>query len=174
MNPAVFGTVTATSACSLGTQGSGAGDYGPDRIGKTLYDAAGRVAEQRTAVGITNAQSPDPGGREAIEAAATYTANGRVATVTDAEGNRTSYEYDGHDRLLNTRYPVAAKGALTSAPTSGSAADYEQLTYESLAGGTRTSPLVAAFRNRAGQSAAFGYDALGRQISRTCRAASPT
>ena len=29
----------------------------------------------------------------------TYTSNGRLQTLTDAEGNMTTYEYDGFDRL---------------------------------------------------------------------------
>lgn len=145
MNPAVFATVTATSACTLGTQGS----YGPDRIAKTLYDSAGRVYRTRTAVGTAD---------EADEATVTFTANGQVETLTDAENNKTTYVYDGHDRLTTTYYPSATKGAGTS-----NGADYEQLTYESLAGGTRTSNLVAAFRNRAAETIGYGYDALGRQ-----------
>jgi RHS repeat-associated protein len=160
MNPAVFATVTATSACSLGTQGTGAGDYGPDRISKTLYDAVGRVYQAKTAVGIT--------GEEANEVTRTFTANGQVESVTDAEGNKTTYEYDGHDRLAKTRYPDTTKGAGTSSTT-----DYEQPTYESLAGGTRTSPLVVAYRNRANQTANFGYDALGRQISKDLPGSEP-
>jgi RHS repeat-associated protein len=160
MNMAVFGTVTATSACSLGTQGSGTGDYGPDRITKTVYDAAGRVAQVKTALGTAD---------EANEVTTTYTANGRVETVTDAEGNKTTYEYDGHDRLAKTYFPLPSpKGAGSS-----NGADYEQLTYESLAGGARTSPLVVAFRNRAAQSIGFGYDALGRTISKDLPGSEP-
>ncbi|HEX8466707.1 MAG TPA: hypothetical protein VF620_02750, partial [Allosphingosinicella sp.] len=33
-------------------------------------------------------------------------------------------------------------------------------------GGTRTSPLVVSFRNRAGETTGFGYDALGRPVSK--------
>jgi YD repeat-containing protein len=160
MNPAVFGTVTATSACALGTQGTGAGDYGPDRIARNLYDAAGRVYQTRTAVGTAD---------EANEATTTFTANGQVETVTDGEGNKTTYEYDGHDRLAKTRFPSTTKGAGTSSTT-----DYEQPTYESLASGTRTTSLVVGYRNRANQTANFGYDALGRQTSKDLPAASPT
>ena len=108
MNPAVFGP-TPPAACSLGPEGND----GPDRITKTFYDAAGRVTEVKTALGTAD---------EASEVTATYTANGRVETVTDGENNKTTYEYDGHDRLLNTRYPVQAMGANASAPTSGPAA----------------------------------------------------
>lgn len=105
MNPAVFGS-TLPAACTLGTQGTGTNDFGPDRITKTSYDEAGRVTQVKTALG-----TPD----EASEVIATYTANGVVETVTDGENNKTTYDYDGHDRLLNTRYPVSTKGALTSA-----------------------------------------------------------
>ncbi|MGA9581608.1 MAG: RHS repeat-associated core domain-containing protein, partial [Allosphingosinicella sp.] len=160
MNPAVFATVTATSACTLGTQGSGAGDYGPDRITKAIYDSVGRVYQVKTAVGVT--------GQEANEATATFTANGLMQTVTDGENNKTTYEYDGHDRLSKTYYPSVTKGAGTS-----NGADYEQLGYESLAGGTRTSNLVAALRNRANQSIGFGHDALGRLTSKDLPGAEP-
>ena len=40
--------------------------------------------------------------RNSVEAteSSTYTANGRLATVTDGEENRTTYVHDGHDRLV--------------------------------------------------------------------------
>lgn len=98
MNPAVFGTVTATPACALGTQGSGTDDHGPDRIAKSFYDAAGRAYQVKTAFGVT--------GQEADEGTRTFTANGPVESVTDAEGNRTTYEYDGHDRLAKTYFSL--------------------------------------------------------------------
>jgi YD repeat-containing protein len=92
-----------------------------------------------------------------------------VQWVKDGENNKTTYEYDGHDRLVRTYYPVPSpKGAGTS-----NGGDYEQSTYESLAGGTRTSGLIAAFRNRAGESIGFGYDALGRMTSKDLPGAEP-
>jgi RHS repeat-associated protein len=163
MNLALFGS-TLPAACTLGTQGTGTNDFGPDRIAKTFYDAAGRVTQVKVALGTAD---------EADESTVTYSANGQVQTVIDGENNKTSYEYDGHDRLLNTRYPVATKGALASAPTSGSGADFEQLTYESLAGGTRTSPLVVAFRNRAGESIGFSYDSLGQVTAKDLPGSEP-
>ncbi|HEX8644504.1 MAG TPA: RHS repeat domain-containing protein [Allosphingosinicella sp.] len=69
---------------------------------------AGRTTETRTSI-------------EAAEATTTYSANGRVLTVTDGENNRTSYEYDGFDRLRRTIFPLAAQGANAS-----NAADYEE------------------------------------------------
>ena len=150
MNSAIFATI-ATGACSLGTQGTGSGDFGPDRIVRTLYDAAGRATEVKVALGTAD---------EASEVATTYTGNGLVQTLTDGENNRTTFEYDGHDRPGKTRYPVATKGAGTSSTT-----DYEQTGYETFAGGARTSGLAVSFRNRAGQTIGFGHDSLGRRTS---------
>jgi RHS repeat-associated protein len=94
---------------------------------------------------------------QADEVTNSYTPNGKLETLTDAENNRTTYEYDGHDRLIRTVYPSASKGSGAS-----NYADFEQLGYETTAGGTRTSGTVASFRNRAGEVIGFGYDNLGR------------
>jgi RHS repeat-associated protein len=144
MNTAAFGALPS-SACTLGTSGS----YGPDRIVKTFRDAAGQVTRTTSALGVTGVESND--------VTTTYTSNGAVQTVMDAESNKTTYVYDGHDRLSQTQYPSATKGAGTS-----NTGDYEQPTYETTAGGTRTSGTVSAFRNRAGESIGFTVDALGR------------
>ena len=107
LNPAIFATIT-TSACALGAQGTGTDDHGPDRITKMTYDAAGQLL--KTTLAYLTADQAD-------DTANTYTDNGHLATVTDAENNRTTFEYDGHDRLKITRYPVATLGALTSSTT---------------------------------------------------------
>ncbi|MEG3125131.1 RHS repeat-associated core domain-containing protein [Sphingomonas sp. GB1N7] len=137
MNPSVWATPLAT-ACTGGTAGSA----GPDRITRTTYDAAGQVAKVTSAYGTAD-QSDD--------AISTYNPNGTTSTQTDAVGNRTSYVYDGFDRLSQTRYPVTSVGAATS-----STSDYEQLGYD--AGGNVTSR-----RLRDGQTLYYGYDALGRR-----------
>jgi RHS repeat-associated protein len=155
MNPAAFGSLPA-SACTLGTQGSN----GPDRISKTYYDSAGRAYQVKTAFGVT--------GQEANEVTKTFTANGKAETVTDGEGNKTTYVFDGHDRLSQTQYPSATKGAGTS-----NSADYEQPTYENTAGGTRTSGTVTAFRNRAGESIGFTTDGLGRVTAKNLPGSEP-
>jgi YD repeat-containing protein len=111
MNVAVYGSLPA-SACTLGTQGN----FGPDRIARTVYDAAGQVTQLQVAVGTADA---------ATERTLTYSSNGRLTTLKDAENNLTTYEYDGHDRLAKTRFPVTAQGANSSSTT-----DYEQLTYD--------------------------------------------
>ena len=86
----------------------------------------------------------------ADEVAATYTANGRQETLTDGEGNRTTFVYDGHDQAVRMRLPVATQGAGTS-----STSDYEELTYDAAGN-------VTAQRLRDGTSIAFTYDALNR------------
>src|ERR1700688_1317938 len=48
-------------------------------------------------------------------APAAYTANGKLATFTDARGNTTSYTYDGFDRLSQITYPIGI--AWSPAPT---------------------------------------------------------
>eukprot|EP01035_Chromulina_nebulosa_P063184 gene63184-86430_t len=111
MNSATWSSLPS-SACSPGTTGS----YGPDRISKRTYDAAGQATKLQTAYGTSV---------QADEASESYNNNGTLATVTDAEGNKTSYTYDGFDRLLKTSHPSTTAGAGTSSST-----DYEQLTYD--------------------------------------------
>ena len=141
MNPAAFGSLPA-SACTLGTQGS----FGPDRIVKTTYDNADRVTLVQSAYG-----TPD----QASDVATAYTVNGQVAYVIDGESNRTTYEYDGHDRAIKIRYPVAAKGANASSTT-----DYDQLTYGD-------NVRVTQRRLRDGKTIAFAYDDLDRLTAMT-------
>ncbi|MEJ7777003.1 MAG: RHS repeat-associated core domain-containing protein [Sphingomicrobium sp.] len=136
MNTAVYGSLPA-SACTLSTQGS----HGPDSISKTVYDAAGQATQIQIGVGTAAA---------ANERTLTYTNNGELKTLKDAENNLTTYEYDGFDRLLKTRYPVATKGASASSTT-----DYEQLGYD-------PNGNVISRRLRDEQSIAFTYDALNR------------
>lgn len=135
MNPSVFASLPG--ACEPGTAGS----YGPDRIVKTSYDAAGQATKTTSAYG-----TPE----QADDATATYTGNGQVATMTDAENNQTSYAYDGFNRLVTTSYPSATKGAGTS-----SSSDYEQLSYD--AGSN-----VTTRRLRDGSSIGYSYDANNR------------
>lgn len=75
MDPASFGGLS--DACTL----SAAGVFGPDRITRTQYDAADRLLSLEVAVGTADA---------AFEARATYTGNGRLATLTDAAATCTA------------------------------------------------------------------------------------
>lgn len=138
MNPATFGSLPS-SACALASQGSD----GPDRITRNYYDAAGQLTNTRVAVGTG---APDEGDYVVN----TYTANGKVQTITDGENNRTTYEYDGHDRLKKTRYPVPTPGQLTSSDTI-----FELLTCDS-------SGNILQRRLRDGQVINYTYDKLNR------------
>jgi len=135
MNPAAWSTLTA--ACTLQSTGSD----GPDRISRTLYNAAGEATQVQTAYGTSD---------QATVATSTYTGNGRLETLTDGEGNKTTYVYDGHDRLSRTRFPSTTQGSGTSSTT-----DYEELTYD--AGGNVTNR-----RLRDSTNIAFTFDALNR------------
>lgn len=135
MNSATWSSLPG--ACTLATTGSA----GPDRIAKNSYDVADQLTKVQSAYGTAE---------QADESTLTYTSNGRLATATDAEGNKTTYEYDGVDRLLKTRYPSSTAGSGVSSTT-----DYEQLTYDA---GSR----VTSRRLRDGHSIGYTYDNLGR------------
>lgn len=139
MDPAQW--ATQTNACLPQTTAT----LGPDRITRTLYDAAGRVTQVQTAVGTAD---------QTNDVTNTYSNNGKQLTVKDAENNLTTYEYDGHDRVLKTRYPIAIKGAASSSTT-----DYEQATYD--ANGN-----VTQRRLRDGSIIGFAYDNLNRVTSK--------
>jgi RHS repeat-associated protein len=139
MDPGAAAALSA-DACQDSTSGSGE----PDRITRTIRDAADRVTEIRTAVDTDI---------EAAEVRYDYTANGNVAWAMDARGNRTTYGYDGHGRRVRTFYPVAAAGAEQS-----SATDYDEIGYDAAG-------RIDFFRNRAGETTSFRYDALGRRTA---------
>ncbi len=148
MNPATWGSLPP-SACTLGTAGS----FGPDRITRTLRDANGRPTEIKVAVGVAL--------EEATERTLAYSNNGALSHLIDANLNRTTYEYDGHDRLAKTRYPLPAIGANSSSTT-----DFEQLTLD--ANSNVTTRLL-----RGGQSIGYTYDALNRLTLKDLPAAEP-
>jgi RHS repeat-associated protein len=90
----------------------------------------------------------------------TYTVNGKVETLTDARGYRTTYEYDGFDRLVKRRYP---NGGVTNL---SSTTDYEQLTYDDFG-------RVTSERRRSGESFGSSYDNLWRISSRDAPGTQP-
>ncbi|MCI4590385.1 hypothetical protein MOK15_09790 [Sphingobium sp. BYY-5] len=136
MNPANWGP-QASSCTPLQTTGPN----GSDRVVRTNYDAVGRATSVEEGVGTAAA---------ATTWAATYGNNGQQLTDRDGENNLTTYEYDGFDRLVKTRYPNSAKGAGTSSTT-----DYVQLTYDANSNVTNT-------RLRDGQNIGYTYDNLNR------------
>jgi RHS repeat-associated protein len=141
MNPAAFASLPG-SACSLGTEGS----FGPDRITRNVYDAAGQLLQVQRAYGTPLQQN---------YATYTYSSNGKRQTVKDANSNLSTFEYDGLDRLLKLRFPVATSGASQSSTT-----DYEQYGYDAV--GNRIS-----LRKRDGRTISYSYDALNRVRTKT-------
>ena len=139
MNPATWAALPA-DACVAAT----AGPDGADRISRNSYDAQDRVVRIEDGVGA---------GTPVVRSTTGYTANGRVDWLADGMNNRTSYIYDGHDRLVQTRFPVASVGASNS-----STSDYEGLTYDAAG-------RVTQRRLRDGQMIGLGYDAFGRLIT---------
>jgi len=112
---------------------------GPDRVTRSTYDGAGRPLSVVSGYGT---------GAAATEST-TYTKNGKIETVTDAKGNKTTYSYDGFDRPSKIAYP-----SKTTAGTS-SATDYEAPVYD--ANGN-----VTTARLRDGQTIGLTYDSLNR------------
>jgi RHS repeat-associated protein len=140
MNPATFAAPPA-SACTLATTGAN----GPDRISRNTYDLAQRLSKVTT--GYATATPRD-------EATTTYTPNGKVQTLADANGNLTTYSYDALDRPVKTQFPSAANGAVSSTT------DYVQLTYDP----ATANPTQQ--RRRDGQVVTLTYDGRHRVISK--------
>ncbi len=138
MNSATF--VSPPAACALGTSG----DDGPDRITYTAYDAASRVTQVTS--GYLSAAPR-------VEKTATYTDNGKEATVADGKGNLTTYVYDGFDRLAKVRYPNTT--CCTSSMT-----DFDAYGYD--AAGNRTTWQHRPEPGLPGQTETSNFDALNR------------
>ncbi len=122
------------------------GPHGPDRVTYNHYDALSRVWKVTTGYGVT--------GVAADEQIRTFTANGKLETLKDAESNRTTYEYDGYDRLVKTRFPITTKGADQSATD-----NYEQVGYDDNGN-------VTSFRTRRSETLTLVYDNLNRLITK--------
>jgi RHS repeat-associated protein len=166
MNPAAFGSPPA-SACALGVQGTGANDFGPDRITRNIYDAAGQLIQVRGAVGTSV---------EAAQVTYSYTLNGQRDYVIDGNGNRARFTYDGNDRLSRWTFPSTTRPAayndatqVTALASAGSvnAGDYEEYGYD--ANGNRTSLRkrdAAAGGYPNGGVITYQYDALNRMTAK--------
>ncbi|CAL4869731.1 hypothetical protein MMA231_04023 (plasmid) [Asticcacaulis sp. MM231] len=142
LNPSVFGTVTSTGACSLGT----AGADGNDRITKTSYDSSGAVTLVIGAFGTSSART---------EVAKGYNTNGTLAYLEDGNGNRSTYYYDDFNRAYRLCYPI---GTTTHA---SSTTDCAQTNFDNYG---RAGSVIL---RDAASTISFGYDALSRLISKT-------
>ncbi len=120
------------------------GSQGPDRVARYFYDELGRTTQ------VTTGASTDAAAAEAV---ATFTLNGQLATLADARGYLTTYEYDGHDRLVRTRYPDPVTTGVSSAT------DVEIVGYD--ANGN-----VTSFTTRRAETLTMNYDNLNRLLNK--------
>jgi RHS repeat-associated protein len=138
MNPSAF--ASPPGACSLGTQGS----FGPDRITRNVYDAASQLIKVQKAVGTAD---------QVDEVTVTYGSNGQQATVTDGRSYRTTYAYDGHNRLRETFFPSRWEQNVSDF------GDFVQLSYDANSN-------VIQRRLRDGSAISYIFDALDRVVSK--------
>lgn len=152
MNPATFAS-PQVDPCVLDTQGS----FGPDRITRIIYDAAGQRLQLREGVGSDV---------EAAEATWGYNDNGEVTTVIDGNGNRAELRYDGHMRQDRWTFPSTTRPTAYDDSTPAAAlasagivnpGDYEEYSYD--AAGNRLT-----WRKRDGSVLSYQYDNLNRLL----------
>ncbi len=161
MNPATYASLPA-SACTLGTEGS----FGPDRITRNVYDAAGQLLKVQKAYGTPLAED---------YVTYTYTLNGKQATVTDAKGHVAAYAYDGFDRLAAWRFPSKANGTVSAPCTIGTITETTGVTGPSQARtagddcekyGYDRNGSRAFLVKRDGSVLTYQYDGLGRMTAK--------
>lgn len=133
MNPSALGA--AADACKVGDDAG----FGQDRVTQITYSPPG--ANNPASTSITSAYGTAAAATETV----LQTANGTPKSVTDGNGNVTSYDYDGFGRQTRTTFPGGS---------------YEEVGYDGKGDAT-------ARRLRDGQSIGYGYDALGRLTSQT-------
>lgn len=136
MNLTSAATPLPANACVKMTPGS----FGEDRITKRIYDTSDRLVEVWSGVDTLLAQQ---------SAQLSYNPNGSVAWVEDANNNRTTYSYDGHNRQWRIEYPNPNLAGASNA------ADREELTFD-------RNGNVLSFLTRRGETFNFTYDELGR------------
>lgn len=134
MNPDAYNTLP-DNACELGIEG----DFGPDRVTRYTYDSYDNIKLEERAVGTPLQQN---------HAEFTYNAYNKRASVTDANGNYSEMQYDGHGRLEYWYFPNPNGSGINSS-------DYEQYDYDE--NGNRT-----YYRTRSGREINYTYDNLNR------------
>lgn len=133
MNPTTFAS-PPSNACTLASAGS----FGPDRVTRYTYDAAGRTAT------VTTGYNFAP-----LTTSFSYWANGQLATVDDPGGSRMLYSFDRFDRPQFIVYPDP------STPNTSNFSDYEYFAYDA------AGRLFAAY-NRSGNATVYLYDDMSR------------
>jgi RHS repeat-associated protein len=129
------------------------------RKSKTIYDGAGRVSQVIRAFGSTQTYA-DGSSLEQDYQSFTYTATGQPSTIKDANGNLTTYFYDGYDRLVRTNFPH------DTVTGTSDATDYELYAYDE-----NGNPNLK--RTRKGDYILSSFDALNREVWKEDRIGSP-
>ncbi|MCI4591482.1 hypothetical protein MOK15_15475 [Sphingobium sp. BYY-5] len=170
MNPANYGAQYGSGSPASACTHSSAGSNGQDRITKYIWEWAGALDRTISGYG-TPAQRDDAHYQRNL--------NGSVIRAVDGKGNVTSYEYDGHDRLLRTCFNAttcnsgAADKFLYTYGTSGndtgriirkglrghSEAVYTEYSYDALGRVTNTNYPGDGFFD---QDVSYSYDNFGR------------
>ena len=119
------------------------GASGPDRIDQNVYDAAGQLLAVYQGVGTSDIRQ---------YAYYNYTNNGLKTFEIDANHNKTSFTYDGFDRLKKIQYPNTIVGNEVSSTT-----DIETFTYDE-------NNNRKTWVRRNGQTITYTYDNLNREI----------
>jgi RHS repeat-associated protein len=138
MNLSAVPSTIATTSCAASQT---TGPFGADRITQVTFDKDGRVLTQSDNLRTLATKA--------------YYADGEVSSVTDGNGNQTSYTYDGFNRLSQANLPVVTVGSNVSDSN-----DYE--TYSYYANGNLN---VRTLRD--GNTLTYAYDNLGRVMTRT-------
>jgi RHS repeat-associated protein len=148
-NPSSFNNEPAP--CTPST----AGGNGPDQITQIAYDLAGEKISETRGVGVTSPGTP------AVYGTYTYSLDGNLATVLDANNNLSTLSYDGLNRLLSVSFPLKTTGSRASDPS-----DVESYGYD--ANDNRTS----LTKRDSVTVIDYGYDAINRRTSKTFPSAS--
>ena len=170
MNPATWGALPA-SACTLAATSN---TYGPDRITKNVYDAAGQLLKVIKAYGQTTANGLPQLQQDYVTY--TYTDNGKQKTLKDADGNLTTYTYDGFDRLVAWAFPSKTVTGSSAPCTIGTIAEATDGFGNTVAGPSETRTAGddcekyaydrngnrAKLMKRDGNIIRYAYDALNR------------
>ena len=159
MNMAALPAPTSTSACATPTVAAN-----PDRITKNLYDNAGQLLKVQKAYGVTTANG-FPATLQQDYVTYAYTNNGKQQYLTDANGNKAQYTWDGFDRQSCWIFPSKTTVGVVSGDciTTG---DYERSAYD--AASNRTS-----LRKRNASTLTYTYDNLNRMIVKVVPGTTP-
>ena len=137
-----------------------AGNYGPDRITETIWDAAGEARQEIRAFGTSVQQvyetykyEPDGKAITIADADAGIQIGAQYAdalNATAAAAHQTNYAYDGFDRLITSTFADNTTDKITSYDNDGN---------------------VLTHQNRAGQVLTFTFDKIDRRATKAVPAA---